>query len=54
MNLKLKILLLAGNTLRARAYAQNFSNLNKEEFNIQGLFFGFENRKVIAPILDGH
>lgn len=52
MNFKLKILLLAGNTLRARAYAQNFSNLNKEEYNIQGLFFGFENCKTIAPNLD--
>ena len=52
MRKPLKILLLAGNTLRARAYAQNLSNLDRKEYNVQGLFFGFGNRKVNIPLLD--
>ena len=52
MKRPLKILLLAGNTMRARAYAQNFSNLDKFEYNIQGLFYGFEHRKANPPNLD--
>lgn len=52
MKKPLKILLLAGNTLRARAYAQSFSTLNSEEYILQGLFYGFKNRQVSPTILD--
>ena len=48
----LKVLILAGNTLRARAYAQQLPFLNKEDFLFEGILFGFEERNCTSPLLD--
>ena len=46
-----KILLLAGNTIRARAYAQMLSQLN-EKIEVFGLFYGFSERTYSPPPID--
>lgn len=48
----MKIILLAGNTLRARAYAQQLAHLDSSVFEIEGLFYGFDNNPLITPILN--
>lgn len=50
MNKPLKLVLLAGNTLRARAYAQQLEALNHADLDINALFFGFNQRK--SPSVD--
>jgi methionyl-tRNA formyltransferase len=49
---KLKILLLAGNTLRARAYSQYLEFIDESDFEIQGLFYGFDEKECIIPSLN--
>jgi methionyl-tRNA formyltransferase len=44
MSKKMKIILLAGNTLRARAYAQQLAAMKGEEYIVEGVFFGFSKR----------
>lgn len=46
----MKILLLAGNTLRSRAYAQQLSRI--EHIQVHGLFLGFEQHKCLVPSLN--
>lgn len=46
----MKILLLAGNTLRSRCYAQELSNLRGVE--LQGIFYGFASRNCEGAELD--
>ena len=49
----MKILLLAGNTLRARSYSQYLASFfNNSDVIIEGLFFGFNERKCSNPIID--
>jgi len=50
--MKSKILLLAGNTLRARAYGQQLQNLNPDLFEIEGLLYGFPEKDCIIPNLN--
>ena len=50
MKEQLKILLLAGNTLRARAYAQSLPSAKNVE--VSGILFGFETRACNVPELD--
>ena len=38
--------------MRARAYAQQLAFLNKSEFEVVGLFFGFDFRQCEAPVLN--
>ena len=47
---KVKLLLLAGNTLRARAYAQSLSRL--DDIDVSGLLYGFDEKKCAVPRLD--
>lgn len=49
---KLNILLLAGNTVRARAYAQYLAHWSRNDINIHGLFCGFDQRKCIPSVLN--
>jgi len=51
MNRNLRILLLAGNTLRARAYAQYLAHY-QINIEVEGLFFGFKEKTCSAPILN--
>ena len=48
----MKILLLAGNTLRARAYAQQLTHLDPSLYEIEGVFYGFDNNLFESPILN--
>ena len=50
--MKIKLLLLAGNTLRARAYAQQLQNINFNQFEIEGLFYGFTEKECFVPELN--
>lgn len=52
MKNKLRILLLAGNTLRARAYAQKMAVLDNGDFEFSGLFCGFRMRSCRGAELD--
>ncbi len=52
MNTKLKILLLAGNTLRARAYAQQLAQLSPGDYQIRGLLYGYPGTDCSIPALD--
>ena len=52
MKEKLKIVLLAGNTLRAKAYAQYLEYFGESDFEIQGLFYGFDGKECIVPKLN--
>lgn len=45
----MRILLLAGNTLRSRAYAQQLSHF--KEINVIGLFYGSIYKKLVTPEL---
>ncbi len=49
---RLSILILAGNTLRARAYAQSLSLLNDYNFEVTGIFYGVEKRICKGVDLD--
>lgn len=51
MNKKLRVLLLAGNTLRARAYAQYLSKFNTN-IEVEGLFYGFNEKQCNVPELN--
>ncbi|MEZ5021708.1 MAG: hypothetical protein R2728_00340 [Chitinophagales bacterium] len=44
MSKKLKIVLLAGNTLRARAYAQQLADMQDNDFIVDAVLFGFGRR----------
>lgn len=48
----MKILLLAGNTLRARAYAQSLANSNFKNVEVKGLLFGDFNKSISIPELN--
>ena len=50
--MKTKLLLLAGNTLRARAYVQQLQSLNTDLFEINGLLFGFNEKTCIISELN--
>ncbi len=50
--MKYKILLLAGNTLRAKAYVQQLQHLNSDLFDIEGLLYGFPEKECIIPELN--
>jgi methionyl-tRNA formyltransferase len=52
MNNKITITLLAGNTFRARAYAQQLGQLNNEDLVIKGFFYGFDKR-ITSPVSIG-
>ncbi len=52
MKSKLKILLLAGNTLRAKAYSQYLERFGESNFEIQGLFYGFDEKECPTPNLN--
>ncbi len=45
MSKQLKLLLLAGNTYRSRAYAQTIENLNIKNIEVCGIFYGFDEKK---------
>ena len=47
--MKIKLLLLAGNTLRARAYTQQLQKINLNQFEIKGLFYGFKTKDCLIP-----
>lgn len=47
----IKVLLLAGNTARARAYAQILSEF-KGKIQVSGLFYGFNEKKYYPPEMD--
>ena len=51
MNNKITITLLAGNTLRARAYAQQLAHLNNDAIVIKGFFYGFDKR-ITSHVID--
>ncbi len=53
MKRKLKILLLAGNTSRAKSYAQILAK-NTSQNEVQGLFFGHAEKEYAVPTLDEH
>ena len=48
--MKARVLLVAGNTFRARSYAQVLSK--RDDIQLEGLFYGFENSNIIAPTLN--
>ena len=48
----MKILLLAGNTLRARAYAQQLEHLSASLYEIKGIFYGDRDTECSIPALD--
>lgn len=48
---KLRVLLLAGNTLRARAYAQFLENTTID-VQVEGVFYGFNEKRCNVPDLD--
>lgn len=50
--MKIKILLLAGNTLRARAYAQQLQHLSAELFEVEGVLYGFQDKDCFIPELN--
>lgn len=52
MSNKIRILLLAGNTLRARAYAQQLEHLSSADFEINGLLYGYGISDCSTPALD--
>ena len=52
MGRRLTILLLAGNTQRARAYAQQLATVDKECFEIEGLFLGLNKKTCKIPVLN--
>tara|TARA_B100000900_G_C20600936_1_gene725573 strand:- start:2335 stop:3069 length:735 start_codon:yes stop_codon:yes gene_type:complete len=47
--MKIKLLLLAGNTLRARAYSQMLQRISSNEFEIKGLLYGFKTKDCFIP-----
>lgn len=47
----MRLLLLAGNTLRSRAYAQKLASSNIE-VDVEGLFYGFNSRACSEPFLN--
>lgn len=52
MSNQLKFLLLAGNTYRARAYAQTLERINLKNNEICGVFYGFDKRHCQEKEID--
>ena len=49
---KLKILLLAGNTLRAKSYAQYLEHFDESKYEIKGLLYGFDEKDCLIPSIN--
>ena len=52
MNSRIIVTLLAGNTFRARAYAQQLAQIKHEQIVVKGFFYGFKQKPISEVFID--